>query len=164
MNRLILFFFILLLTASSALAIPQATSEDREKSWGKPIETYQIEPGLMMMMTRDSQGKLLDAIVQGAVVPHLRSDAISVETSPIYLNLTKEKFEELIDRLVPPEERGKRINADNELGFCADICVSNYSYEHVVISSIWNVKWRDSNEPFSPLRSGPSRIAIHWKR
>ncbi|MGL5061751.1 MAG: hypothetical protein ACRC62_17420 [Microcoleus sp.] len=163
MNRLILFLLILLLTASSAIALPKPTSENHQISFGTPIETYEIEPGLIAMVTRDSQGNPLDAIVQGAVVPQPRSNARSVEPYPIYLNLKEQQLEELIDRLVPPKERGEKSKY-NTIGICADVCISNYSYENVTISLIWNAKWRDNKEPFSPLRSGPSRLTIHWNR
>ncbi len=144
--------------------MPQEIPRNHEGSFGRAIETYELEPGLIVMITRDSQGNLLDMVVQGAFAPQPRSDFIHLEKYPIYLNLKEPQLEELIDRLVPSDERGEKSESYGKFKFCADMCISDYSYENVAIYLLWNAQWQDSNEPFSPLRSGPSRLVIQWKR
>ena len=97
---------------------------------GSPVEAYVLEPGYLMTVARDANGRIREMVVERANVAG--SDRLIVGDSEI----PDEMRECIVDRLVPVSKRGPKKPIPKWLNSSigGGVVSANHSYERV---SIW---------------------------
>ena len=118
--------FIVLLACISVFA---QTKDDLRKKYSEPIsETFVVGSGVTATATYTPTGQVKELLI----APQLSSDLIKSKGK----TLSYDALREIIDELMPPKARGKRIGAT----FYNVICLPNndcggsfVDYEHLII-------------------------------
>lgn len=73
----------------------------------KPIQSYEIRPGILMIPNFSADGQLCRALI---VRSHLNGEVVTPDSS---VDLDPNKLQLLIDELAPPASRGKLLKPDD---------------------------------------------------
>ena len=102
---------ILVLTCTSVLA---QTSSDLRRKYGSPVsETYVVRPNVVVTVSFAENGELREMVIE----PQRPSTPVKSSTA----RLTRNTLDEIIDELVPVNERGKPLIS----GFLNMRCLPN---------------------------------------
>jgi len=114
------------------------TAADLAKKY-RHYEVYELKPGVQMTPKFDSSGIVCEMQVEQA---HFLTGGIAF--SP---RIDERNAFTIIDGLVPPAERGAKLNESEE---CMGICQTTYQYSNVAISMVSDgdtrlirIKWRN---------------------
>ncbi len=116
-------------------------------------EVYEVEPGVVMSAKFGSSGLVCEMRVEQT---HFEKDIVDPGTS-----IDADKIDALLDRLVPPSERGERA-PDNLRGLIVvtgPTMVKTDRYANIDVNAMWNVK---SHKKSMTMTSGAVLI-IKWR-
>jgi hypothetical protein len=102
------------------------TVKEFQARYGKPIEVYEIRPGILLYPKFDADGRLIEARIQRSIATG----------STIYLDseLPDDQLVKILNELVPPERRGTRSDLSGLLVVVGPGGTQSDDYENVSIT------------------------------
>lgn len=141
---LLIIFFILPACVESR----GQTSADLEHKYGPPAKYYKIKPDLMMTAKYDEDGQVC--------VMYVERRRVSETGFDLRLRLSKEEVSQLIEELVPAEERRVKGKADGLSRITGMLAEQFYDYENVTVVHVSGVSGDGEN--------GGDVLVVKWKQ
>jgi hypothetical protein len=116
---------------------------------GKPVEAYEVEPGFVATVTRNARGEIREIVVE-------RSNIAGSGKIDHGGSMPREVRDRIIDRLVPPGQRGEQIPGPwyGMSTMAGGMAATNLSFENVKV-------WEYSTYSADPC-AGRTVLVITW--
>ena len=142
-----LFLAAIIFTICNIAFVAAQTATEIESKYGKPIQMYEVRPGVFMNVKFDANGQASEIRVER----HNMTDSISYLDTTFPADLLKE----VIDELVPLAKRGARINESSAFMLVTGgAATQTLDYENVSITY---------EDAFTGECSGTIGMIIKWK-
>jgi hypothetical protein len=102
-----------------------ANSQSNRFSHYKPVETYEVRPGILMMPRYSKEGQVCEITLQKQLYT---PDGFFSDST-----LERAEINKIVDELVPPTERGKKIKGKDMILQSGRGMAMNTEYENVSI-------------------------------
>ena len=139
-------WIVILICCNSSLA---QTVKEFQARYGKPIEVYEIRPGILIYPKFDAEGRLVEARIQRAIATE----------STIYLDseIPNDQLTKILNELVPVDRRGKRTDLFGSISIAGIGGTEDDDYQNVSITYYFSIG------PGNNSRSGTKAIVVKWQ-
>ena len=125
--------FVQLALALALLCVPpqtqaQEVAKPATISFGTIVEAYEFQPGFILTVSRDSDGRPIELIVHKAT---LAGRGHPENT------FSQKRVEPFLDELAPPALRGEK-RTEGDVVFCSGSCYETREYSRAVVTIVYN--------------------------